>query len=179
MTAHPSTPRHSGNGSRWAVVLLATLALGCSGEEQSPAPVTSTQTQAAVTPTPEPTPTPRPPETLELEGGVIVDVTQWGSGPAPNPSDSVRLHYVLTNEEGEELDTTREDEHLFEVSLDDTATLPGLAASLKHLPAGSIAKVTLPPGSAFADMGYADFMPPGATLILDLGVVEIVPSPPP
>jgi FKBP-type peptidyl-prolyl cis-trans isomerase len=155
--------------------LSSLLALGCTSppeDQQAPNP----QPQVQVNQTPVPTPTPRPPEKLELEGGVIADVSEWGIGPLPGDGDAVRLQYVLRNEEGEVLDDTREREGLFEVILGDPGTLPGLDSALRQLPPGSKATLTLPASSAFADRGYGDIIPPGATLLLDVEILGSVPA---
>lgn len=162
-------------GSLWSLASLLILLLGCTGGDQAPSQ--RPDPQVVATPTPEPTPTPRPPETLELEGGITVEVRHWGTGPTPQNADSVRLHYVLRDNQGEVLDDSRERDGIHEVALDDSAAVPGLAVALRSLPAGSRGTITLPPGSAFADLGYADIIPPGATLTMEVEVLEIVPQP--
>jgi FKBP-type peptidyl-prolyl cis-trans isomerase len=112
-----------------------------------------------------------------LEGGIVVEVTQWGTGPKAGTTDSVGLTYVLRTAEGEELDSSADKPGSFEVGMDDPATLPGLAIALRELPAGSRANVTIPPLFAFDDRGYADIIPPGATLVMEVEVLEVVPAP--
>jgi len=155
--------------------LLSLFYLGCKSPTEEPAG-RGDGAQIEATQTPVPTATPRPPEKLELEGGVVVDVVQWGAGALATDGDAVRLHYRLADAEGAVLDDTRDRKGVYEVILGEAEALPGLDLALRRLPAGSLAKVHLPASSAFADRGYADIIPPGTDLWLEIEVLEIVPA---
>jgi peptidylprolyl isomerase len=56
--------------------------------------------------------------------------------------------------------------------------IAGWDEGIAHLPLGSKARLIIPPELGYGDRGAGAQIPPGATLVFDVDLVDILPSPP-
>lgn len=170
-----------------AVVLLGAAALstgsGCSKltEPPKPEPVqgettpTGATTQAATAqPTAAPTPTPAPPAAdpnakLEIKDAVV------GKGAEAKAGDTVRVHYVGALTNGDEFDASKKHgDKPFEFELGKGRVIKGWDEGVAGMKEGGKRKLTIPPHLGYGARGAGGKIPPNATLVFDVELVEVV-----
>jgi peptidylprolyl isomerase len=142
------------------LLLLSALLAACGGTEEDP---------AADLPTPEPVPTAVP----TIDYGLEVELLTSGSGAAPVTGDVVVMNYVATLEDGTVIDETEETPFQFVLGSD--RLVRGLEQALLQIPEGGTARVTVPPELGYGERGAGDVVPPDATLIYEVEIVEVNP----
>lgn len=104
--------------------------------------------------------------TVEIQELVI------GEGPEVVMGDTVGLAYSGFLENGEMFDSTQNHGQLLRFTLGAREMLPGLELAALGMRLGGKRLVTIPPELAFGAQGAGDLIPPGATLIFELELVE-------
>lgn len=104
--------------------------------------------------------------------GVIVTTVKPGTGPSPTASDKVKVHYTGTLIDGTVFDSS--------VQRKEPATLPlnGVikcwSEGIPTMKVGGKAKLVCPPDVAYGDRGAPPRIKPGATLVFEVELLEIV-----
>ena len=104
--------------------------------------------------------------------GMILFLTQEGSGPRPSAKSTVRVHYKGTLVDGTEFDSSYSRGQPAEFPLD--RVIPCWTDGMTQLQVGSKARLICPPEIAYGSRGAAPVIPPGATLIFDVELLAIV-----
>lgn len=114
------------------------------------------------------------PGIIKLPGGVRYVVLKAGEGAKPLMKDSVLINFKGTLTDG----TVFEDTYAKKIFLATTpATLiPGLQAVLPLMSEGAIWEVYIPAAMAYGTSGNGDTIPPGSALIIQVGLVQLLPS---
>jgi len=167
-----------------AVVLIAMMALvACGPQEPTPAP---TET-AAPTTAPEPTATSSDSagdQPIDDENAVVTDsgltyiVIEEGDGPAPQPGEVVSIHYRASLEDGTEFDNSYAMGQPIAFALGQGMVLPGWDEGIALMKLGGKARLVVPPDLAFGEQGAGSVIPPNATLIFEVELVDIQPGSP-
>jgi FKBP-type peptidyl-prolyl cis-trans isomerase len=117
-------------------------------------------------------------EALSADGGVQVlpsglayKIGQAGSGPKPTPVDTVRAHYTGRLIDGTVFDSSAGGEP-FQTQLN--RVIPGWTEGLGLIGAGGMITLYVPAKLGYGDEGSGD-IPPGATLIFEVELVEVIP----
>lgn len=113
------------------------------------------------------------PGVTALPNGLQYSILNPGmtGGPKPNVSDTVVVHYVGMLTDGTEFDNS--------VKRGEPATFPlngvikGWTEILQLMPKGSKWKVVIPSELGYGDRGAGGVIPPNATLIFDIELLEI------
>ena len=161
------------------VVLLipaAAAASGCNRLTSPPEPEAMTTSSPAApaasspaTAKAEPTPPARPPEDGPLG---TVDVTV-GQGPAAKAGDKVKVQYTGTLTNGTEFDSSRKAGKPFEFTLGRGEVIKGWDQGVAGMKFGGKRKLTIPPSLGYGARGAGGVIPPNATLLFDVELVEI------
>jgi len=112
------------------------------------------------------------PNTVTLESGVIVKTLKEGSGPSPTAADSVKVHYRGTLTSGTEFDSS--------YKRGEPATFPLKAVikcwtdGVQKMKVGGKAQLVCPPETAYGAKGAGKKVPPNATLVFEIELLEIV-----
>src|SRR5690606_6591923 len=96
-----------------------------------------------------------------------------GSGPQPRPGQVVAVHYTGTLQDGTVFDTS-EGRDPFRFVLGAGQVLAGWDEGIALMNQGGQAILVIPPELAYGEAGRGEMIPPNATLIFDLALVEIV-----
>ena len=114
---------------------------------------------------------PDEPETLTTESGLQYEVLREADGPSPTTEDRVVIHYRGTLTDGTQFDSSydRGEPSTFPVS----GVIPGFGEALQLMSVGSHIRVTIPPDLAYGSTGAGDAVPPDATLIFEIELLEI------
>ncbi|MGH8767661.1 MAG: FKBP-type peptidyl-prolyl cis-trans isomerase [Burkholderiales bacterium] len=104
--------------------------------------------------------------------GAIVKTTKEGSGPSPTATDKVKVHYHGTLVDGTVFDSS--------VKRGQPATFPlgnvikCWSEGLQQMKVGGTSRLVCPANIAYGDRGSPPVIRPGATLIFEVQLLEIV-----
>jgi len=111
------------------------------------------------------------PEVVVLPSGLAYTLVRAGKGPRPKPADTIRAHYTGTLIDGTVFDSS-DGGGPFETTLN--RVIQGWTEGLGLIGAGGAIKLYVPPELGYGDAGSGD-IPPGATLIFDVELLEVIP----
>lgn len=106
------------------------------------------------------------------ESGAIVSALKEGSGPTPTAADTVKVHYQGTLVDGTVFDSS--------IQRGEPATFPlgGVikcwTEGLQQIKVGGKSRLVCPANIAYGDRGSPPVIKPGATLIFEVELLEIV-----
>ena len=116
------------------------------------------------------------PAVKSTKSGLQYTVLKSGTGKTPKTTDTIKAHYHGTLIDGSVFDTTTGPDgkpgEPIEIPVDDT--IPGWMEALQLMKVGDKWRLFVPPDLAYGDAGFQT-VPPHATLIFDLELIDIVP----
>ncbi len=156
--------------------ILSTLLIGC-----TPAPPASTATPAAspvaanspvaaTTPEVEATPI-APPVTSKT--GLKYEVFKKGEGAVAEKGKKVFVHYTGRLTDGTKFDSSLDRGVPIDFPLGGGRVIPGWEEGIEGMKVGEKRKLTIPSDLAYGDRGSPPVIPPKATLIFDVELVDV------
>ena len=107
------------------------------------------------------------------DSGLRWVVLRGSKGGVPRAKDVVRVHYVSwLADSGQRFGSSYESGFPLTFSLGDLSVPPGLDLTVRKMRVGERRRVVLPPEQAFGSVGRGSVVPPGATVVYDLELVE-------
>lgn len=111
-------------------------------------------------------------EIITKDSGLMIHDVRAGDGPMVEPDSTVKVNYVGTILDGTLVFDT------YAAMRPDTFTLPnapvkGMAEGLIGAREGGKRKLILPPDLAYGEGGYPGFVPPNATVVFDIEILEV------
>lgn len=106
--------------------------------------------------------------------GLIYFETEKGNGASPGATDRVRVHYRGTLRDGEQFDSSYDRGQPADFALN--GVIPCWGEALQKMAVGGKARLICPSSIAYGDTGRPPTIPPGATLIFEVELIEIVGS---
>ncbi len=117
------------------------------------------------------------PDAVVTDSGLIYFEIEAGTGQVPTGTDTVRVDYHGTFADGRVFDSSRESGEPAVFALG--GVMPCFAEGIQRMQVGGKAKLVCAPELAYGDQGFPPLVPPGATLIFELELLEVVgPTPP-
>jgi FKBP-type peptidyl-prolyl cis-trans isomerase len=104
--------------------------------------------------------------------GLQIETLVEGKGDAPKATDTVRVHYTGTLIDGTKFDSSLDRGEPAEFPL--SGVIPGWTEGLQLVKPGGKAKLVIPPDLGYGDRGAGPTIPPGATLVFEVELLEIV-----
>jgi FKBP-type peptidyl-prolyl cis-trans isomerase len=111
---------------------------------------------------------------VELPSGLRYEVVQPGTGAYPKATDTVKVHYTGTLLNGTVFDSSVQRKEPVEIALNQV--IPGWTEGLQKVNQGGKIRLYIPPHLAYGDSG-SQSIPPGATLIFDIELLDIKATP--
>lgn len=139
----------------WVVVLLAACAGGPRGGEFAPA---LNVDLAAMTQQP---------------SGLYVQDLQVGTGAEAVAGRHVLMHYTGWLTDGRQFDSSHDRGQPIEVLLGRGQVIRGWDQGIVGMKVGGKRKLVIPPHLAYGNAGAGGVIPPGATLVFDVELVEV------
>ena len=102
-----------------------------------------------------------------------IELLQIGDGPSPQPGHKVIVHYEGRLPDGTLFDSSRERNETFEITVGMGEVILGWDVALVRLCQGDLARITIPPEMAYGEAGFDTVIPPNATLIFDVELLEV------
>lgn len=104
---------------------------------------------------------------------LLKEIVEEGTGAIPKPGDTVSVHYTGTFSNGDVFDSSLARDEPFSFTLGAGQVTKGWDRSIADMKLGEKAKITCPPEYAYGEKGYPGVIPPHATLIFDVTLLEI------
>jgi FKBP-type peptidyl-prolyl cis-trans isomerase FkpA len=111
------------------------------------------------------------PGAVKTASGLIFKEERPGSGSGPRRTSKVKVHYRGTLVDGTEFDSSYKRNEPAEFGLDQV--VPCWTEGVQRMHPGGKAQLVCPSQIAYGDAGSPPTIPPGATLIFDIELLEI------
>jgi FKBP-type peptidyl-prolyl cis-trans isomerase FkpA len=115
------------------------------------------------------------PGAKRMESGLIITTVQEGTGPTPQATDTVKVHYHGTLPNGKVFDSSVERNEPATFPLN--GVIPCWTEGVQQIKVGGKSKLVCPAAIAYGDRGAPPDIGPGATLIFDVELLGIEPAP--
>lgn len=107
---------------------------------------------------------------VKTGSGLIYQSLSEGTGPVPEPKDTVKVNYRGTLPDGKEFDSSYKRGKPFEFKLE--SVIKCWSEGVQKMKVGGKAKLICPPEIAYGDTGAGDLILPGATLVFEVELLE-------
>lgn len=106
--------------------------------------------------------------------GVTVETITPGDGATfAKPGDTVVVHYTGTLDNGKKFDSSRDRGKPFQTRIGVGEVIKGWDEGFTQLSKGQRAKLTITPDYGYGARGAGGVIPPNATLIFDVELLEV------
>jgi FKBP-type peptidyl-prolyl cis-trans isomerase FkpA/FKBP-type peptidyl-prolyl cis-trans isomerase FklB len=113
------------------------------------------------------------PGAVTTESGVVYFELQPGTGAAPGPADTVKIHYHGTLRDGKVFDSSLEREP---ATFALNAVIKCFSEGVQKMKVGGKSKIVCPSDTAYGDRGRPPMIPGGAPLVFEITLLEVVGS---
>jgi FKBP-type peptidyl-prolyl cis-trans isomerase len=110
---------------------------------------------------------------VDTPSGLQYDDIAEGSGAEAKAGQKVSVHYTGTLVDGKKFDSSRDRGKPFQFTLGVGQVIKGWDEGVAGMKVGGQRKLTIPPGLGYGSRGAGGVIPPHATLIFDVELVEI------
>jgi FKBP-type peptidyl-prolyl cis-trans isomerase len=107
----------------------------------------------------------------KTKSGLQYEVLTEGTGAKPKATDTVLVHYRGTFPDGREFDSSYKRNEPISFPLN--GVIAGWTEGLQLMPVGSKYRFTIPPHLGYGARGAGGVIPPNATLIFEVELLEI------
>jgi FKBP-type peptidyl-prolyl cis-trans isomerase len=104
---------------------------------------------------------------------LVIEVLRPGNGAEAKAGDNVVVHYVGTLTDGKKFDSSRDRGQGFPFPLGGGRVIKGWDQGVAGMKVGELRKLTIPPHLAYGDKGFPGAIPPGATLVFEVELLEV------
>ena len=104
--------------------------------------------------------------------GIVITTVKQGSGSSPKSADVVKVHYRGTLTDGKEFDSSFKRGQAATFPLN--RVIPCWTEAVQTMNVGGKAKLVCPPSLAYGSRGVPGTIPPDATLVFEIELLEIV-----
>lgn len=111
-------------------------------------------------------------QAITTPSGLKVEILQEGNGPVPKSGQTVVVHYTGTLVDGKKFDSSRDRGQPFSFPLGAGRVIRGWDEGIAMLKVGSRARLTIPPQLGYGARGAGGVIPPNATLIFDVELLD-------
>jgi FKBP-type peptidyl-prolyl cis-trans isomerase FkpA len=112
------------------------------------------------------------PGVLTTSSGLQYEILSEGTGPKPQFSDTVSVHYEGALLSGEIFDSSYSRNEPTEFSLEEV--IPGWAEGIQLMSVGGSYRFFIPSGLAYGEQGYGNIIPSNSALVFRVELLKIV-----
>ena len=102
-----------------------------------------------------------------------IETLQAGMGVTPKRGQTVVVHYTGTLTDGTKFDSSVDRREPFEFVLGTGQVIRGWDEGFAKMKVGDKAKLTIPPEMGYGASGYPGVIPPNATLVFEVELLEV------
>lgn len=112
-------------------------------------------------------------EEFTTDSGLKYEDTTCGTGAEAETGSSVLVHYTGTLEDGTKFDSSRDRNQPYPFTIGAAEVIAGWDEGVVGMKVGGVRVLTIPPDLGYGETGFPPVIPPGATLIFELELVEV------
>lgn len=112
-------------------------------------------------------------DTMTMESGLKYIVLQEGSGAQPEAGQTVQVHYTGWLTDGSKFDSSRDRGEAFSFALGQGRVIRGWDLGVADMQVGEQRRLIIPPELGYGARGFPGAIPPNATLIFDVELLDI------
>jgi peptidylprolyl isomerase len=109
--------------------------------------------------------------------GLRYTETKAGSGPTAQAGSTALVHYTgwlsEGGKKGQKFDSSRDRGQPIAIALGSGRVIPGFEEGVSGMKVGGERTLVIPPNLAYGERGAANVIPPNATLIFDVELVDV------
>jgi peptidylprolyl isomerase len=113
---------------------------------------------------------------VTTESGLQYQDLKVGSGQTPREGNQVSVHYIGALEDGTVFDRSRDRGFPFTFLLGSAAVIEGWHEGVATMRVGGKRRLIVPPHLAYGPDGFRDIVPPNATLIFEVELLDVKPG---
>ena len=117
-------------------------------------------------------------EVVTTDSGLQYEQIVKGDGPSPQPGDVVTVQYRGMLEDGTEFDSSYSRGEPAILPIGVGRVIEGWEEGIPMMNVGGKARLTIPPELAYGEEGAGNVIPPNATLIFEVELLDIQPGSP-
>jgi FKBP-type peptidyl-prolyl cis-trans isomerase FkpA len=112
--------------------------------------------------------------TITTESGLQIEEISVGEGEMASAGHFVSVHYTgwLTN--GTKFDSSKDRNEPFEFPLGERNVIAGWDEGVQGMKIGGVRKLTIPPQLGYGARGAGGVIPPNATLVFEVELLDII-----
>jgi peptidylprolyl isomerase len=110
---------------------------------------------------------------VTMESGLKYADLEVGEGPAPEDGQTVSVHYTGWLEDGTKFDSSLDRGQPFSFVLGAGRVIRGWDEGVATMKVGGRRQLVIPPDLAYGEAGAGDVIPPNATLIFEVELLEV------
>ena len=108
-----------------------------------------------------------------IPGALIIEDLTLGRGAVAEHGDDIVVHYVGKLLDGQQFDSSRSRRDPLDFALGAGDVIKGLDQGVQGMRVGGVRKLTIPAELAYGEHGCGGVIPPNATLVFDVELLEI------
>jgi peptidylprolyl isomerase len=112
---------------------------------------------------------------ITTQSGLQYEDLARGKGAEAQPGDEVKVHYTGWLEDGTKFDSSVDRDQPFEFTLGEGQVIPGWDEGVTGMKVGGVRQLVIPPELGYGSQGAGIIIPPNATLIFEVELLEVNP----
>ena len=108
-----------------------------------------------------------------IPGGLVKEDLVVGNGASAFSGNDVLVHYVGWLTSGQQFDSSRARRDPLDFALGAGDVIKGWDQGIEGMKVGGKRKLTIPPDLAYGDQGCGGVIPPNATLVFEVELLEV------
>jgi FKBP-type peptidyl-prolyl cis-trans isomerase FkpA len=110
---------------------------------------------------------------ITTKSGLQIEEIKVGDGETAASGQFVSVHYTGWLTDGSKFDSSKDRDEPFEFSLGQRMVIAGWDEGVQGMRVGGIRKLTIPPQLGYGARGAGGVIPPNATLVFEVELLEI------
>jgi FKBP-type peptidyl-prolyl cis-trans isomerase FkpA len=111
----------------------------------------------------------------QTASGIYYQDLSVGDGPEATSGTSVTIHYEGFLTTGTLFDSSRDRDATFTFAVGSGSVIPGFDEGVRGMRVGGMRKLVIPPELAYGERGASPVIPPNATLVFDIELLDVTP----
>jgi FKBP-type peptidyl-prolyl cis-trans isomerase len=104
---------------------------------------------------------------------LLVEIIKDANGRKPTPGSQVSVHYVGSLTNGTIFDSSRQRDQPFKFQIGKGMVIQGWDKGVMGMSVGQTCRLTIPPHLGYGASGTGGVIPPNATLVFEVELLEI------
>ena len=112
--------------------------------------------------------------TITTESGLQIEEISVGEGETASAGQFVSVHYTGWLTDGTKFDSSKDRKEPFEFPLGERNVIAGWDEGVQGMKIGGVRKLTIPPQLGYGARGAGGVIPPNATLVFEVELLDII-----